>query len=536
MDFDKHLQAGLRRDSRTARNTPAMVSYKGLRCTEYGAKDFYPLNNPFDPLPEAASWPFPQLFVCKSKTLLCYESAIYAVTEVDGAAWATSQYDTYDIAEFTSLIGTTPKAIPSGGGAWQVMDFYDTTILFNGVCYVVFGPVALYVGEWSANLAPEIQTGCDWRDGRGVMAGFDANNTFALADWTTLISGYQSELPFIHQVLNAVNTGLGPNWVCASSIGGGDLFWLFSLELMKYGPGYPIGPNAAYYDEKLYCFELWKRNEFFIAPMPWQGKALATAELGDHCIVYGGAFNGKSGGASALVYNGTNIGVYPIEGLGRGTGLASRGCMGGDAESHIFIAETGDLWSVTPDLKADRLGYAEVLADLDLSKVVITKDPHYREFYIADDTQGFVLNRNGLSEAPHRASRVSFAQGGLVAVPFDDSDAVELITEKFTAPGNVIGEVGWVRLYGQNVAADPWQVAIDYRTKSTADWTRTSFVSVDGRGIAHIHAPGIEWRIVCKCTDRTNHTLENIEAHVTSETKLSTSKWLAAATPSAATE
>lgn len=152
---------------------------------------------------------------------------MYTLTET-GTTWTAVQITTYDFTAWSST-----KAIATGGGPWHFMDFHDTWMLFKPGCTVF---KTAHSSKVFSQTAVTINTGCNFFDGRPMMGGFNASNYYTSAAWRTYLASWQGTSPHnIESYIDALSTGLGPNWVKWGTIGGGDLLWLFNLEMAKYG-------------------------------------------------------------------------------------------------------------------------------------------------------------------------------------------------------------------------------------------------------------------------------------------------------------
>lgn len=230
LQLDKALQNGLKIDERVGSNALAFDVCTGLRPTKFGLKDYIDITQPMTDtyitttLGQTKAYPFPQLFKGKAVTLLCFEDAIYEVDETD---WTASQILLYDADDFGSSSPGDGSITPDG--PWHFMDFHTTWALFNGTTSI------FKTGYYSRPTATDnvtIKTGCSLKSGRAIMAGFNPDNFYALADWPAYWRTLDANAPQeIREKAAAMADGAGSNWVWWSTIGGGDLMWLISKEL-----------------------------------------------------------------------------------------------------------------------------------------------------------------------------------------------------------------------------------------------------------------------------------------------------------------
>lgn len=227
------IRAGLRKESFESVNAQSLYECQNLRPTPFGLRPHVTLNQPFTDayitttLSETKAWPYPQIFIGRGVSLLCYDDAIYTLTET-GTTWTATPITTYDFTLWEST-----KAIPTSGGPWHFMDFFGTWMLFkNGA--TVFKTA--YSTKTFVQTSVTIRTGLNFFDGRAMYGGFNGSDVYSMADWRTLLATYQGYgSDVIESYLTALSAGPTNNWVWWSTIGTGDLMWPFSLDIMTHG-------------------------------------------------------------------------------------------------------------------------------------------------------------------------------------------------------------------------------------------------------------------------------------------------------------
>lgn len=199
-----------------------------------------------------------------------------------------------------------------------------------------------------------------------------------------------------------------------------------------------VNEENGFRTEHPYFFDLLERNESGLAPMPYQYPVQQILPIGKNVVLYG------TGGIMAATPQAVNsyhhpvntFGLVDINDLWRGVGVPGRACAGGGSKGHVFIDQSGELWSISPDLKAEKLGYGEIFNPMLGGVPVISYDPQYEHFIIADGQEGYCLSQGGLSKIPTMPTTVGFTQGGAVGITFDDTDpdSVDVLTDTFTGP------------------------------------------------------------------------------------------------------
>lgn len=522
--FDKALEIGLRAEEDALRNEQSLAACTNLCATPRRLRAFTALTEPFDSADYTAwgvtkTWPFPQLIRCNAKTLLMGEDTIHTIDEDDWTATAATLRKTW------TTLGTTYGTITKGG-RWHVADFYDRVFLFNGKCVLFedFSRVSPAVFGWMVQSAVTINTGCAHREGRMFYAGFDKANYYEAAGWESYLETLLTSATGAFDGLSLGSYidmdahGPGPNWVWWSSIGGGDVHWLFKGDTAYDGEDLAAAGPFNNYDTASdrtdpYWVNLLARNEAGLRPMPFRGMVQKMIPLGANVVVYGA--DGIAALRSANSPDST-YGLHTFPEIGTRVGVADRDAAAGGDGGHFFIDEEGVSWFVNPDMSIQRLGHKEFFSGMLDSDIVVSYDERNREFWIADGTDCYVRTSTGLSKAPWMPTTVSFAEGGNVGVKFAvaSPSAVGIVTQPFDGGSKGIFEVYEVRLATTDTHTTGWQVAIDWRVGKADSWTRSTAVTCDTRGIARVKVTGMEFRIVLTHADRTKADLERIEVEL----------------------
>lgn len=221
------------------------------------------------------------------------------------------------------------------------------------------------------------------------------------------------------------NTVAGGNWVGWSTVGGEDI------------PGILLGQAIT--------ARLASLNEANAAPMPWRGDVLAILPMRERFIVYG------EDGVTALTVARGTYGFEWLEGLPSGVGIAGRGAVAGDDGAHAFVGTDGALYMVTRDLRCQR-----VRKDLDIDSPRVSHDPVNAEWWIAGETNSYLLGKHGLG-GPIEARIMSIAViGGTVCAtgtgyPYPNAVLAEMWTNIFDAGDSARKRVTYVRVGADGV-------------------------------------------------------------------------------------
>ena len=272
-------------------------------------------------------------------------------------------------------------------------------------------------------------------------------------------------------------------------------------------------PTDAYAGTMTPWREIMQRNEFGLAPMPWQGTVLHQRRLGDVVMCYG------DGGMSALVPFSSPVATFGVrdpQNIGRTVGIASRSAVGGNIDGHVFVDASGEVWRMGANLQAERLGYGHIFSEFLDNDIIVSHDPQRNEFYIAgspDSAACYVLTETGLGKAPWAPTQVSFAQGGLVSILLGDtSPDVQVETNKFGARRRKhIDQILTVTLTTVDTDPTGWSVIVEYRFRKSKSFLQSASVACDARGVARMNISGLEFRVLLTHPDRTKADLDAVE-------------------------
>lgn len=402
----------------------------------------------------------------------------------------------------------------------------------------------------SCKKAPaKIGTVTNWNDGRIVLAGFDPDNFYNMADWPTALTGYDDNFPA--DFANVFDpAGAQSNMVWFSTIGAPDLYWLLSTNLYMTASN-KLNPETGYTTARTYLRHLWKRNESSMMACPWRGDVLAVKQLGDLVMAYGGmnAAN-EPGGIVGFRDFGGRIGQVNVPNWSMTLGLMNRTAIAGDENRHVFVTEDGTLWQAYLNgnsIMVEELEASEYISELEPSEVVVTFDPYRKEFYVCDSTTGFLLSETGgLCRPPWRPTSLYVSGGSTQGVLHDAASPTSILLETMPFDARAFGgqpgdlfSLHRLRIITSDIGAgaDRWAGTVYYRTKNSKDWTAFSSKTFDERGVATIGGiPCVEAFIRATHGDRTEtNGLDGLFIEAEMDGIYSTEHWVEAAEPAPAT-
>lgn len=509
-----------------------MTKCLNRRTTSQGAKAFYPLVQPItdnyitSTLGETKAWPFPQLIRGNSVTLLCFNDAIYTVSETD---YTCTLIDTKDPAS-----PTTSKAITTGKD-WHFIDLYGSWMLFNGACTV------FKTGRSSTVFVQDgvtIKTGCVHREGRILLGGFDASDFYSSVDWAAYWNNLAGDMPDEYD--NLAETGPSSNWVWWSSFMAPDMLSLFLEDIMLYASN-EATPTTEYTTARPYIKDLVDRNESGMRPMPWRREVVGMLPLGEGVLVYG-----EDGIRYLASFNANGIHTYACHALsgigpyvGAQYGTTTRTAFAGDRSKHLFVSDDLSLWQVGADLTATRLGYQEYISGMNQNNLIVQHDPFFDEFYISDGSIGYLLGKNGLCRCPSMPSRLtSFSGTNLSTIKFATADptTMEIQSGTYTSPSGGVETITAVDIVGLNSSTNGLVLKIQSRCNQKEDFYESASIDLGGRTRALCDIPYTQYRWSLTAAVASGVTVENVVVETSSDANYGIAAKLAASTPSAASE
>ncbi len=500
------IAAGLRRDSRNAKNVSRSILYQNVRPIQLEGiitpTTFTPLQSPFasgylSGQGVTVSHPFPQLYCGQAITLLLDETKIYEVTR--GTNWTISEMSTRD--------GYNPedgKSI-SAGDSWHIADMGTTLALFNGSCVVIkTNSLSMFGGTSNLLVIDDVSvnTGCAFR-GRLVMGGFDKDNF-----WNDAWEALARKLFDLGQGFTFPDAP-DSNYVAWSQIGS-DAFWLFYPDTLIHGHLGEHEGDTFDIDHSI-LMEMVERNEFGFMPMDWQGIVYRMIPFDNGIMVYG------SGGITYMPKADNTFGKMEVLQYG----IASRSAAGGSSSEHVFVDSSGWLWKVSVGQPPKRLGFKEFFEPMLDNDIVVSYDPIENEYHISDGSICYTLKDNMLFESTFLISSIAEYNGISYAIPSrpgqDDDDYAIIVSDTFDFGLRSIKSIERIAVSGTGL--DKVSIAIYWRMNPGDSWNLTNYSILNYEGFAFLKVSGLEFRLVIRSTDYSTFDVDSVMIHFKTDDK-----------------
>lgn len=486
--LQKEILKGLRSDFRANRNSIGLTDLFNAETSEDSLATFDDVRNPISTEQISAyglalDWPYPQIFRGQDQTIIASKEGIYTVNESD---WSVSQLDVYNAYNID-----TAEALAIGE-PWQFVDMNKAWMLLNSTSVVFMpGNNEMFGSDRKVLSQAEIgiRAGCYFK-GRVLLGGFNPT-TFWHDQWKAfwLDWSQRRELGIVPPF------EIGENYVWWSTIGGGDVFSLIYPNLGITGL---LNDDTVNDYERPLIFDLLLRNECGMMPVG-KGAVRVIKPLGDSVIVY------TDSGLYAMTPVGDPIptfGMRPIAGIGTAMavpgGVANGIAVAGDSRQHVFVDQSGTLWSVKPDLSLVKLGYREFFYQMLENEIMASFSPDDGgKWFFSDNNHTFLFKNSGLSEVDQMITSCDMADGGTVGM----CDEAGSRDHSFVlASGDIdFGFRGIKHIHSIELSTNSTSnlyVCIFYKfDKAEEEYKQTSWRRVNKEGWAVVSCSGVDFRI-----------------------------------------
>jgi hypothetical protein len=370
-------------------------------------------------------------------------------------------------------------SIPTGGGAWQFVDFRGVWFLLKSNCMIAKLPY------YSDNRLVAITSSSDDfacvagenLNNRLFLGGITAPTLLASANfveawkaWVENSSDWSDELTYADMTLRT-------NVVMYSTRVGGDVYWPFIFEMALLGlPHRTTATIVA--DLKANYIDWIRKGELGFIPLQHQGSVLCLKRLGSSIVAY--CADGVSI-ISAREQRGFR--AVPVH----GAGIASKCAVSGDDSRHLFLDTNNVLWALTPDGALKRMvgtGTFNAMVTAEATNPIVGNyDPEEQEYYLCSDLEGYIHTRTGLGEITKLPTSFVVAGSGLVGVVEDlGTPNIEVETETFDMGMRALKTIHSIAIGYQDITS--LQVVVRYRYDDTPTWRESPAFTVNADSIA----------------------------------------------------
>ena len=252
-----------------------------------------------------------------------------------------------------------------------------------------------------------------------------------------------------------------------------------------------------------------KLNTAGFRNIPWPGDVLKVKRLGDLIVVYGDQ------GIGMLVPVNDPIATYGFKEV-LNIGLASKGAVGGDEHSHVFVDKEGWLWGIEEGQTPKRLGYQEFFSALTAADIMISLDPSEQEFYISDGSKGYLLTPWGLCETYQRFTSL-FRSGSTTYGPVSDGSDTSFTLTTDTLDYGLRGfkTMTTIELGVNTGEVDQGvDISVYYRSNKKSAFSQSSWIHTNPNGVAMPVKTAEEFRISVKADSYLGMKLDYINARI----------------------
>lgn len=488
------LRQGLRSSADQDRNDQFLTDAYGVRPTRFGASIYEGI---IQPLTKTVSHPFPQLFVGSRYTLLMGENTL---SELSYTYSETSREFSrrIDYSAFGSYTHVNAN-MGAGGGPWHFADLDDAYFLCNGK-YVVVKVPGLSNGNGTGIFisSSNFPLSCCELNGRVIFGGMNAfkglmdvklASLFDNLDHTDL-DGRVSQL-----------ANMDDSFVWWSSIGYEDAYWPFFGNWMM--------------DSAATINQVWQRNEFGFARVPWQDTVWCVKPLGNGFVAYG------EHGVAYFKQNDLTFGMEVVATFG----TAGRGSIGGNRQRHLFVSTEGALWQLTADLQLTRLGYEELLEPLLVQPITVSYNEQLDDFYIGNATSCYVKTPAGMAQTNQLVTSIQMHRGNAIGMYEEAADTeIRILTDIFDFGSRNIKTVNSVQLASSH--STDFSAILYFRNDSSGSFRSTSEITAQPDGRIQIGASAVEFMLRLKAATSSSKNLEDAIINYSEQSKRKLGDWL----------
>ena len=274
--------------------------------------------------------------------------------------------------------------------------------------------ILLYPGGADDSLSEmHPHSGC-YHEGRLILAGFSGvKSNFLSGEVYEELERIQDEMlndGYIDAEVYLGQNGDFRNYIWWSSIGGGDMLAPFYSQLLLEG-----GINNTYNPwgtDRNRWEDIVDRNQSGYMPMPFQNNTIRDVlPFGKGFIVYG-----SRGIAYCPAVNKGNISTYGCKVISNSIGLRDKGCVAGNIGKHVFVDDSGNIWSLS--MGKTKSGQAVTGGLPQLTKIYertgvaaqttnVVYDTTLNNWYInISNSEGYIYNSYGLTETNYRPTSI----------------------------------------------------------------------------------------------------------------------------------
>ena len=184
-------------------------------------------------------------------------------------------------------------------------------------------------------------------------------------------------------------------------------------------------------------------------------------------------------------------------------GIINQGAMNGSLTRHIFVGEDYIVREITKE-GVKELGYQSYIEQLDGEDIIVSYDPHTKDFYIGNSTTTFLLSPYGMTEILQHPSTVWRSNNGSYMLPETVDSGFPTITSE-PIDMAYAGQKTISSIETDAMVVDGPEAGVDY-TNNNQLWGLASYKPMNDQGIAAVTASGNAFRVSLRFAEIYNNT------------------------------
>ena len=185
-------------------------------------------------------------------------------------------------------------------------------------------------------------------------------------------------------------------------------------------------------------------------------------------------------------------------------GIINQGAMNGNFSRHIFVGEDYIVREVTKE-SVKELGYKSFMEQLVGNEdIIVSYDPHTKDFYIGNSTKTFLLSPYGMTEVHQHPSTVWRSNNQSHMLPETVDSRLPIITSEPIDMGYA-GQKTIASIESDVAVVNEPEGGVDY-TNNLNLWGLATYKPINDQGIVAITASGNAFRVSLRFADIYNNT------------------------------
>jgi len=227
-----------------------------------------------------------------------------------------------------------------------------------------------------------------------------------------------------------------------------------------------------------------RKNTAGYRPLPWRGTCFMVKRLGDFVVAYG------TGGITAFKSVGTPAPTLAMIEIENNFGVVA---VAGNKDIHYCIDTSGEMWSLSADLKKTKEGYKEFFEDM--GTIVGSFDSLEGDAYFSDGEDTYIKTPVGLGATNQMLTSVGRYQGSLYGVfSIGNNFGFKVVTDSIDFGTRAIKNLQVIEITGE--LPNALYCSVDWRSNKKNDYRESVQKRVNKEGVVYPQIAGVDMRVI----------------------------------------